>query len=559
MKQRITPNYLKTLMVFFAVTFCFTAMAQKKSFFKRDTISKTQLALKVDSIINKKWKHSGIRLDLQDFGILEQFNPKDTCNCSESRTLLERANFTISISSYKNLNKRWALSGDIGISHGYVGRLTDTPTIEKYTMLTIRADAYYHFTANNFQLQPYLFLGLHSHFRRGWYGSLPVGVGTRYLFLNKKGLLTLQTGYGIRVSSNISKSIVSSLGFYYKINTKPSRVIRDTIRVVIGDRDSDGVPDNIDKCPDCPGVARLQGCPINDRDGDGVTDDKDKCPDVAGDIKNLGCPQGERKDKDGDGIWDDEDKCPDVKGLAKYDGCPAPDRDDDGVIDDEDKCPDQKGKAKYNGCPVPDRDGDGVTDEEDKCPDVKGEVKNQGCPVADRDGDGIPDNEDKCPDVKGYLKYSGCPPSDTDGDGIIDDEDNCPTVKGLVSNKGCPEAVKEKNILEDTINHIIYFDFDKYSLTKRAAKTLDSVVAHLRQNPGRRVHLYGHTDLHGSVEYNRYLSKARVYIAKTYLISKGILADRIETSYHEKSAPVLQTMDIPRGILNRRVEIRFRN
>jgi outer membrane protein OmpA-like peptidoglycan-associated protein len=56
------------------------------------------------------------------------------------------------------------------------------------------------------------------------------------------------------------------------------------------DRDGDGVPDSLDRCPDDPGPAELDGCP----------------------------------DRDGDGIPDIDDKCPDVPGLAKYDGCPPP-------------------------------------------------------------------------------------------------------------------------------------------------------------------------------------------------------------------------------------------
>ena len=89
-----------------------------------------------------------------------------------------------------------------------------------------------------------------------------------------------------------------------------------------------------------------------------------------------GCP-----DKDGDGIADIDDKCPDVPGLAKYNGCPIPDTDGDGINDEEDKCPNVPGVARYQGCPIPDTDGDGVNDEEDKCPKEAGPASNFGCPV----------------------------------------------------------------------------------------------------------------------------------------------------------------------------------
>lgn len=42
-------------------------------------------------------------------------------------------------------------------------------------------------------------------------------------------------------------------------------------------------------CPVCPGCAACQGsCP--DRDHDGVPDSVDRCPDVAGTVENWGCP-----------------------------------------------------------------------------------------------------------------------------------------------------------------------------------------------------------------------------------------------------------------------------
>src|SRR6266480_5163565 len=85
-------------------------------------------------------------------------------------------------------------------------------------------------------------------------------------------------------------------------------------------------------------------------------------------------------DSDGDGINDDVDKCPNTPGVAKYNGCPVPDTDNDGINDDEDKCPTVAGTAKYNGCPVPDTDNDGINDENDKCPSVKGVKTNNGCP-----------------------------------------------------------------------------------------------------------------------------------------------------------------------------------
>jgi OOP family OmpA-OmpF porin len=57
---------------------------------------------------------------------------------------------------------------------------------------------------------------------------------------------------------------------------------------VPGDRDGDGVPDDVDRCPDDPGPADLDGCP--DRDGDGIADIDDRCPDQPGPPQTDGCP-----------------------------------------------------------------------------------------------------------------------------------------------------------------------------------------------------------------------------------------------------------------------------
>ncbi|HEX3695339.1 MAG TPA: OmpA family protein [Polyangia bacterium] len=97
------------------------------------------------------------------------------------------------------------------------------------------------------------------------------------------------------------------------------------------DSDNDGIPDNVDKCPNEPedkdGFQDEDGCPDPDNDNDGVADVKDKCPNEA-------------EDKDG---FQDED------------GCPDPDNDNDGIPDAKDKCPNEpetkNGYQDEDGCP----------------------------------------------------------------------------------------------------------------------------------------------------------------------------------------------------------------
>jgi outer membrane protein OmpA-like peptidoglycan-associated protein len=127
---------------------------------------------------------------------------------------------------------------------------------------------------------------------------------------------TLNAGYG-----------EFSLGLSYA----PKYTSHPDIPKVDGDRDGDGIPDSIDKCPDQPEDKDMyqddDGCPDPDNDGDGIPDVVDKCPldpeDKDGYQDEDGCPD---LDNDGDGIPDSKDHCPNepeaINGFQDEDGCP---------------------------------------------------------------------------------------------------------------------------------------------------------------------------------------------------------------------------------------------
>jgi OmpA-OmpF porin, OOP family len=66
----------------------------------------------------------------------------------------------------------------------------------------------------------------------------------------------------------------------------------------VRDRDADGIPDDLDECPDLPedkdGIQDADGCPEDDADGDGIPDTVDACPTAKGaasdDPRMNGCP-----------------------------------------------------------------------------------------------------------------------------------------------------------------------------------------------------------------------------------------------------------------------------
>ena len=74
----------------------------------------------------------------------------------------------------------------------------------------------------------------------------------------------------------------------------------------------------------------------------------------------------------------------------------------------------------------------------------------------------------------------------------------------------------------------IYFDFDKFNITSKAAFELDKLVAVMKKYPDINIIVESHTDSRGSSSYNQGLSERRAKATVQYVISKGIAEDRLE-------------------------------
>ncbi|KAF2519490.1 OmpA family protein [Flavobacterium salilacus subsp. salilacus] len=97
------------------------------------------------------------------------------------------------------------------------------------------------------------------------------------------------------------------------------------------------------------------------------------------------------------------------------------------------------------------------------------------------------------------------------------------------------ELVKYDNLIvkEDNVEKIkiepIYFDFDKYDITPQAATELDKVVFVLENFPDIVIKIESHTDSRGNDDYNMKLSDNRAKATYAYIMSKGIVPERIES------------------------------
>ena len=267
-------------------------------------------------------------------------------------------------------------------------------------------------------------------------------------------------------------------------------------------------------------------------------------------------------DRDGDGIKDDIDKCPDdpedFDDFEDSDGCPDPDNDRDGILDKDDKCPNEpetkNGFEDEDGCPDQldtDRDGDGIPDRIDKCPDdpedKDGFEDEDGCPEHDNDKDGIPDVDDLCPndpeDKDGFEDQDGCPDPDNDKDRILDKDDKCPnepeTYNGYQDEDGCPDkgrVIRRKGKLE--ILDKVYFETAKAVIKPMSFPILDAVAATLVGSPQiLLLEVQGHADERGDNDYNMRLTEDRAAAVKTYLIEKGVEAVRLQSHGYGETKP----------------------
>ncbi|MFZ4545453.1 MAG: DUF6089 family protein [Saprospiraceae bacterium] len=359
-------------------------------------------------------------------------------------------------------------------------------------------------------------------------------INDKMMFHAEAGLRLVYNDYldGVSLSGNPSKDdtyAFGALGISFKLGAGK-------------DADNDGVADNLDACPEVPGLAAFKGCP--DTDGDGVEDKKDQCPNDKGLIEMKGCP-----DSDSDGIVDMKDECPAIAGLAAFKGCP--DSDGDGIEDAKDECPTETGLPALRGCP--DADGDGIEDNRDKCPNEKGVALNNGCPeIVDMDKDGVLDKNDLCPSVPGLAAFKGCP--DSDGDGVEDSKDKCPSVAGTIDNNGCPEIkMEDKKILEDAL-YGVKFETGSNVIKPVSYLILNKVVEVMMKYPEYKLTIAGHTDNTGSATSNQTLSENRAVSCSNYLASKGVAATRMTQVGYGSTLPLAENKTAAGRAKNRRVE-----
>ena len=177
----------------------------------------------------------------------------------------------------------------------------------------------------------------------------------------------------------------------------------------------------------------------------------------------------------------------------------------------------------------------------------------------DTDGDGMSDAVDHCPEASGPVENHGCPDTDRDGDGVVDRLDNCPDEKGKAANQGCAkkQLVEIKGEKIEILQKVM-FRTAKSTIRSQSHRLLDNVAAVLNAHPElTKVQVIGHTDNVGNPEANQKLSLERATAVVTYLIKKGVDADRLEPLGKGDTDPIADNSTKAGQEQNRRVEFKI--
>lgn len=102
----------------------------------------------------------------------------------------------------------------------------------------------------------------------------------------------------------------------------------------------------------------------------------------------------------------------------------------------------------------------------------------------------------------------------------------------------------------------IYFATDSDRLRPESTPTLEEIGAMLKQHPGLRLRIEGHTDAEGEAAYNKALSERRAASVKAHLVKQsGIDAARLEAAGFGESRPAADNATPEGRQANRRVEL----
>jgi outer membrane protein OmpA-like peptidoglycan-associated protein len=271
-----------------------------------------------------------------------------------------------------------------------------------------------------------------------------------------------------------------------------------------------------------------------------------------------------KADTDGDGLSDgdevnkyhtnplkvdsDNDNLPDKDEIIVYKTNPnKTDTDGDGLSDGDEV-------LKYNTNPLKtDTDGDGLSDGDEVLKYKTDPLK------VDTDGDGLSDGDE-------VLKHKTDPlKADTDGDGISDGDEVLKFKTNPLDPKDPPKEVAKpvetpKAVaLNAEVGKAIVLEGVVFKVgSSTVGASSDSILARALKtfldNPTMEVEIRGYTDNTGDAKKNVKLSQTRADAVKTWMMKRGVPANRISSKGYGSADPIATNTTEEGRAQNRRIE-----
>ena len=109
------------------------------------------------------------------------------------------------------------------------------------------------------------------------------------------------------------------------------------------------------------------------------------------------------------------------------------------------------------------------------------------------------------------------------------------TERPVVSSSIAPGSLEDFRV---NVGERVYFDLDQYRLDADDQEILKRQAAWLSAYPNVRVLVAGNCDERGTREYNLALGERRADAVKSYLVSLGVSASRVDTVSYGKERPI---------------------
>ena len=102
------------------------------------------------------------------------------------------------------------------------------------------------------------------------------------------------------------------------------------------------------------------------------------------------------------------------------------------------------------------------------------------------------------------------------------------------------EAKKKQEMDKLRSEHIVYFDFDKSTVSGEFAAVLEAHAKFLNENSNVNVLIEGHADERGTPEYNIALGERRAKSIETFLENMGVSSSQLSTVSYGEEKPMIK-------------------